>query len=185
MDSLKRPRLFKVLLGAMILFATGQAVALAIVKRDESVPVHHFTVGEAVPAVRLLRLDRAGKSVSLDDILGSSACTMVIFYSSTCPFVRKVLPQWRGVNLYTRGGLSVPIVWVATTAADTGAAHMASSAGLTRPAYAIRSSADARRLGAVATPAAYLLTRTRRVVDIVYPDTGLMGPLPAACGASR
>jgi hypothetical protein len=176
-------------MGALLLLACAQGFVLFRRTQDAGVQMRHFAPGDTLPALTLRSLAREGGKVStekLRDIATSpQACTMVIFFSSTCQFVQKIALQWKGVRDITRDGIALRVLWVNSSPSDTRAARFVRENHLFAPVFAFQSDADARRFGAGPTPETYIVSRHGEVWDSPYPDTTMLKHFPVQCRSTR
>ncbi len=172
----------------LVLLASAQLMLLAERNAAAPTPLRTIAVGERLPDLSFGELRDAhlvSAEVSSAELYGSASCTIVILFASDCQFVKQIVPQWQGVNVVTRGDVSLPVIWLATTPTDTAAAEFLSSNGLPMPGYRFLSRSDAVRFGANATPEGLIVDRNGTVLDKAFPDTAAFMHLPAECSAQK
>lgn len=148
-------------------------------------PMSLYLRGQHLPPVRLvLTGDRSGSprgaSVNIQDLF-PQRCGVAVFFTSTCPGVRTVIPEWSGVRVLKRGGVALPVVWVAISKEDDGAASVVRQHDLARPMYVVQSNEDLGRLGVSFVPFAYVLGPGGLVVAKPEPRPEAIDSLPSVC----
>lgn len=112
-------------------------------------------VGDRLPDIPLLSgsTDDSGDhhATSFHQLL-RSPCSIVVFFSVSCPITASIAPTWREVHALPIGDHHVPIAWVSVDVDTAGIDAFLKSHSLASAWYAVVSPADRRRLGVAGWP---------------------------------
>src|SRR5690606_27446920 len=159
-SSHRTPGTFALITLALIIGAFVQAATALNRSRAADEVGRLLEIGDYLPKVAVDRLPgfdgEAGGPLYITE-LTPGGCVLIAFYHSQCPGCRTIAPEWRGMDVLTRDGQTIPIIWIAVEQADTGAAEFLASHELSG-SYVIRSDRDLRKLGVDHVPLFYLAT---------------------------
>lgn len=117
------------------------------------------------------RLDMLLSSATLSEIAGSHRCSVFMFFTSTCQWLRPIGSRWNGVNALEIAGEPVPVHWIAIHPGDVAARDSASAvAGVLKIHWMTTTFAAAQR-GISLVPRAWVVGRDLRVYGTAQDPT--------------
>ena len=124
---------------------------------DRSAAVNKpFATLNTLPDVEIVILDSSEQKIRLTELF-KGKCGVIEFFNSSCPACQKQAPSWKSIFEVDKGGIILPVVWIATHADDPGAEQFAAAFKLSRPLYAIATPDEGIRLRIFRVPETYVV----------------------------
>jgi hypothetical protein len=165
---------------AVLVFSCALAFQAVAYRRHASGSARPaLATNDAPPRTWLVIGDGARRrNRSLQDVLPSTTCAVVVVYDSTCEFCQELAAVWTHTAVVGHEGRVAPVFWIARTSSDTGRAKFMLTNGLPGPLLAFKSPEDARRWAIWRTPeifavlpgARYGGRLTRSLINLELPD---------------
>jgi hypothetical protein len=122
--------------------------------------------GDTLPGVPLIptrhsEFARASAVTTTLRAITGGRCSIVVFFSTTCPFSRAMAPAWAGIDTLRLSGAVLTVHWL-SVASDTEASDFLRRHDLPAESFAVRNTADLAQLGVSGWPTLYLIDGTAR-----------------------
>lgn len=130
------------------------------------------------------RVDALFPSPSIRSLVSPQSCSVLVFFSSTCPALPSIAPKWRGLDSLSSAIGSAPVHWIAIFPDDSLAADSASSlADVTQVHWMITGDAASLR-GIDLIPRAWIVDDQLRVFGVTH-DPSQAAEAVEACAAAQ
>ncbi len=178
------------LVAGLAVLAIVQAVGIEIADREHTDPsVGTFDQGHLSDA-RLRttspgrRIDALLPSPSLGSLVSSNSCSVLVFFSSTCPALPSIAPKWRGIDSIPSASGPAPVHWIAIFPDDSLAADSASILADVKRVHwmVVRDAASVRGIDLI--PRAWIVDDQLRVFDVTH-DPSQAAEAVEACAAAN
>lgn len=123
------------------------------------------------PPSRRSLIETFGSKESLGELVQGNRCSVVVFFSSSCPALREFSRSWGGLSEIVSSSWSTPVVWVAIFPSDSLAADSARAAASVQRVFWLTRADDAQVRGVHLIPSAWILDSSLRVYGVTT-DTG-------------
>lgn len=121
---------------------------------------------------------------SLASTARGGQCSVIVFFSSSCPALREFARSWGRLSQITVGAMSAPVVWVAIFPADSLADDSAHTIAGVERIYWLTRADDAPVRGVDVIPSAWIVNDSLRILGVTT-DTSQARLAIAECAGSR
>ena len=183
-----RTNVFFALAAAILVAGLAYQVAVrpSAAAPEPAPPATVVTPGDRLSVLRLERVSPVNRrrenrqTVVLDSIF-TEACTVAVFFASTCPVCETIAPNWARLTRIEHSGRNFPVVWIAVDRHDRGASQFVRDNQLPTPWYAFLDRKDRNAWAVDRWPLIYFVAKGAVYWGTVGRNPAALGPIPSAC----